>query len=321
VSFARRLLSRVTGPTPPRVAGPTTPRVAGPTTPGVAGPTTPGVARAISFADLSEMPDPALLPPLDRPDLDDAALTPEQCAWRRDGVVILRQFLPDAVTDPYIARRAELNAPGGWASPVPYLQVPELRTLALHPPLMAMLEHLLGEPMLLHLALTGWVSTERDWHQDDYLNPPFVNSWYAAVWISLDHIDPASGPFEYVPGSHRWPVMRGEKVRSFLTTEELDRREGGLNHWPKYAERFVTPAIEAEIASRGAKLHRFLGEKGDVLIWHGRLMHRGSLPQLPGRERRSLIVHYSGVDHRPDMVERDRDENGQEYAVFDIPLH
>jgi hypothetical protein len=267
------------------------------------------------------MPPPFLLPPLDRPDLDAAALTPEQGAWRRDGVVILRNFLPDTLTDRYIARRAALNAAGGWASPVPYLQVPELRNLALHPPLMAMLEHLLGEKMLLHLALTGWISTERNWHQDDYLNPPFVNSWYAAVWIALDHIDPASGPFEYVPGSHRWPVMRGEKVRACLTEEELSRREGGLNHWPKYAERFVTPAIEAEIARRGAKVQRFLGAKGDVLIWHGRLMHRGSLPLQPGRERRSLIVHYSGVEHRSDMLERAHDENGQAYAVFDVALH
>jgi Phytanoyl-CoA dioxygenase (PhyH) len=296
VSFIRRLFSRVTG-------------------------NASGQSRPISFADLSETPDPDTLPPLDRADLDSSTLTPDQAAWRRDGVVILRKFLPDSLTDPYIARRRTLDKPGGWASPVPYLQVPELRSLALYPPLMTMLEHLIGEPMLLHLALTGWISTERNWHQDDYLNPPFVNSWYAAVWIALDHIDPASGPFEYVPGSHRWPVMRGEKVRGFLTEEELSRKENGINHWPTYSERFVAPAIEAEIAHSAIPPRTFLGEKGDVLIWHGRLMHRGSLPQLPGRERRSLIVHYSGVDHRPDMVERDRDENGQEYAVFDIPLH
>jgi hypothetical protein len=292
VSFVRRLLNRVIGDTP----------------------------KPVAFAALSESPDAALLPPLDRPGVDDAALTPQQRSWRRDGVVILPKFLPDHLTDPYIARRRMLDSPGGWASPVPYLQVPELRALALYPPLMAVLQQLIGEEMLLHLALTGWVSTERNWHQDDYLNPPFVNSWYAAVWIALDHIDPASGPFEYVPGSHRWPVMRGEKVRGFLTDEERTRLDDGTNHWPKYAERFVTPAIEAEIARTGARSRTFLGEKGDVLIWHGRLMHRGSLAADPGRERRSLIVHYSGIGHRPDMVEQARDENGQAYAVFDIPL-
>jgi hypothetical protein len=282
-----------------------------------------GVAlrRPITFADLSEVPDPAMLPPLDQTDIDETALTAEQRSWRQDGIVILRGFLPDAVTEPYISRRTAFDSPAGWHSPTPYLQVPELRMLALYPPLMQMLEHLVGEPMMLHLALTGWITTERAWHQDDYLNPSFVNSWYAAVWMALGHIDPASGPFEYVPGSHRWPLLRGEKVRRYLTREERARNEHGVNHWPKYSERYVAPAIEAEIAHRGVSPRSFLAEKGDVLIWHGRLMHRGSIAKDPGRERRSLIVHYSGVSHRPDMPDRATDDNGQNYAIFDIPLH
>lgn len=46
--------------------------------------------------------------------------------------------------------------------PTPYLHVPALRDLALYPPLMEMLQSLIGEPMMLHLALTGWVSTQRN---------------------------------------------------------------------------------------------------------------------------------------------------------------
>ncbi|HEY6432204.1 MAG TPA: phytanoyl-CoA dioxygenase family protein [Acetobacteraceae bacterium] len=268
------------------------------------------------------MPDEQHLPPLDRTGADSAALAPEQQSWCCNGFVILPRFIPDAVLDPYIERRSALNQPGGWVTPTPYLQVPELRRLALYSPLMHMLRDLVGEEMLLHLNLTGWVSTERNWHQDDYLNPPFVNSWYAAVWIALDTIDPRSGPFEYVPGSHRWGLLRGEKVRRFLTEEELARRDGplGLNHWEKYSERFVVPAIEREIEARGIPPERFLGSKGDVLIWHGRLIHRGTAPAEPGLPRKSLIGHYSGLSHRPDMAERARDENGMWYAVFDLPL-
>jgi hypothetical protein len=294
VNFVQRLVSRLSGTREP---------------------------NSITFADLSEMPNHVNLPPLDQPGVDEATLTPEQRSWRDDGVVILRNFLPDAIMDPYIAKRRALGVAGGWLSPVPFLQVPELRQLALYPPLMQTLENLIGEPMLLHLALTGWISTERNWHQDDYLNPPFVNSWYAAVWIALDKIDPASGPFEYVPGSHRWPLLRGEKVRGFMTEAEHARRENGVNHWPKYTERFVVPAIEAVIAESGVPVRNFIGEKGDVLIWHGRLMHRGSQPSIPGLERRSLITHYSGISHRPDITQTAFDDNGQAYAVFDIPLH
>jgi ectoine hydroxylase-related dioxygenase (phytanoyl-CoA dioxygenase family) len=284
--------------------------------------------RPVTFADLSEIPDPSLVPPLDRPVVDDATLTPEQRSWRETGTVLLKHFVPEPIIARYVARREALRAEllhryaGGWESPTPYEHVPQLREICLYPPLMQIMEGLVGEPMMLHLNLTGWVSTDRDWHQDDYLNPPFVNSWYAAVWIALDRIDPDSGPFEYVPGSHKWPLLRGNKVQQFLTEEERERREGLLkvNHWMAYAERFVTPAIDQEIARRNAAPVKFLGERGDVLIWHGRLMHRGSRANRPGMERRSLIAHYSGIHHRPDMPHRAQDDNGMTYAIFNHPL-
>ncbi len=280
--------------------------------------------ETITFADLAEMPDPAVIPPLDRPGVDEATLNEAQRSWRRDGVVILRGFMPDAVLDPYIERRERLRteAPdlfrGGWRSPTPYENVPEMRALALHPPLMQVLEQVIGEPMLLHLTLTGWVSTQRNWHQDDYLNPAFVNSWYTAVWFALDHIDPDSGPFEYVPSSHNWPLMRGDKVLSCMSEEDANAVDpvSGSKIWPTTSERFVVPAIEAELARVGAKTETFLAEKGDVLIWHGRLMHRGSTPRSSTLLRKSLIAHYSGINHRPDMPGRTTDANGQHYATF-----
>jgi ectoine hydroxylase-related dioxygenase (phytanoyl-CoA dioxygenase family) len=165
--------------------------------------------------------------------------------------------------------------------------------------------------MFLHLCLTGWVSTERGWHQDDYLNPPHVNSWYAAVWMALDDIHPDSGPFEYVPGSHRWPLMRGSKVRAHMPW-----RQAMLPNWPALSEEFVVPAIDAEITRRGAEIRQFIAKRGDVLIWHGRLLHRGSKPNRPGMPRKSLICHYSGVTHRGDIPVRAKDENGQLYALI-----
>ncbi|HVJ53276.1 MAG TPA: phytanoyl-CoA dioxygenase family protein [Aliidongia sp.] len=278
---------------------------------------------AIRFSDLAETPDPATRPPLDRPDVDPAGLSPLQCDWHRDGVVILRGFVPDHVIDPYVAVRERMGRPGGWMTPQPYEHVPELRRLSLHRPLMQVMRDLIGEEMLLHLNLTGWVSTERDWHQDDYLNPPFVNCWYAAAWIALDRITPESGPFEYIPGSHRWPLLRGERVQACMT--EADHAELAAKNeahlWPTLTQKYVVPAVEAEIAARGARSERFLAEKGDVLIWHGGLMHRGTKPAAPGIERRTLIAHYTALSHRPDLPARERDGEGSHYAVLGLPLH
>ncbi|MEA1674504.1 phytanoyl-CoA dioxygenase family protein [Nitrospirillum sp. BR 11163] len=283
----------------------------------------PRLDRAqLSFAMISDEPPAATLPPLDQPVVDGSTLSPEQRQWREEGVAILKGFLPNDLLDPYIARREQVGRPGGWRSPTPYMQVEELRRICLHPPLMGLLNSLVGEEMLLHLNLTGWVSTERDWHQDEYLSPPFVNSWYAAVWIALDRIHPDAGPFEYIPGSHRWPLLRGARVRQFMTDEE--RRlaavtDSGYDAWPSVTQSYVAPIVEAEIARRGVEKRAFLAEKGDVLVWHGRLMHRGSPARQPGLERRSLIAHYTGVNHRPDMPDR-RFEGGGQYAVFHTPL-
>lgn len=267
-----------------------------------------------TFGEMSDLPVQDLIPAIDRIDCDESKLNAAQLQWRRDGINVLKNFLPDDLIDAYSRRRAALNNPGGWPSPTPYLDVPEMRDLALYPPLMKHMEQLIGEPMMLHLCLTGWVSTERAWHQDDYLNPPHVNSWYAAVWMALDDIHPDSGPFEYVPGSQAWPLMRGSKVRERLTPEQSSKP-----NWPVEAETFTTPAIDAEILRRGATIEKFIAKRGDVLIWHGRLMHRGSMARVPGMLRPSLITHYTGIKHRTDMPDRQQDKNGQHYATFPRP--
>jgi hypothetical protein len=282
---------------------------------------------APSFSELSETPPDADIPVLDRTTVDEAALSPDQLAWRRDGVVIKPGLLNDAVLDPYIAVRSTLpETPmdkfrSGWGSATPYEHVPELRRVCLDPALMGLMESLIGEPMLLHLNLTGWVSTERNWHQDDYLNPAHVNSWYAAVWIALGDVVEDAGPFEYIPGSHRWPLLRQTRVKAWMSPEELARRSHtGAETWPKDSERFVVPAIENEIATRGVPARRFIAKKGDVLVWHGRLMHRGTEARDKQLLRPALIAHYSGVNHRDDMSKRAYDEAGSAYALFGRPL-
>lgn len=71
----------------------------------------------VTFADLVGFPEPSTAPPLDRPDVDAASVIEDQKAWRRDGVLIKRKFIPDAVLDPYIVRRAAYR-PDTWLNVV-----------------------------------------------------------------------------------------------------------------------------------------------------------------------------------------------------------
>lgn len=222
---------------------------------------------------------------------------PDGNDWNDEGVVILEGFLPEDLMVAYEEAWLEHNAdrPMGWDYCTPYRNVPALADILSYGPLHDVMSDLVGEPVGVHLNLTGWRSTTRNWHQDSYLNPPPVGDAYIAAWIALDDIHPDSGPFQYVPGSHRWPQVTREKILAALAPEER-------NHlWPTHSERVLTPLFEDLIAEQGVSPVSHLPSRGDVLLWHGRLLHRGSPPNDPTLERRALIAHYSGVYHRPDM--------------------
>lgn len=236
----------------------------------------------------------------DKPDIEPQyprPATDHQKTWRREGVLILKQFLPDELIEAYCVAHEREGLGKDWQDATPYMRVPELLDLCTYEPLSKVLEEILLEPAGLHLNLTGWVSTERDWHQDAYLSPDHVGSFYAAVWIALADIHPDSGPFEWIPKSHKWPLISRDKVRARIPEHLRDHPS-----WPKHSEEILTPAIEEKIKEENLPVKKFIAKKGDVLIWHARIVHRGSLAKVPGMERKALIAHYSGLNHREDMA-------------------
>lgn len=213
--------------------------------------------------------------------------------WPATGVLILEHALPDDLIDAYNELRAPMGA-HGWPDCIPYMRHEEIRDLCLCAPVVTAIEELVGEPVGLHLNLTNWISTERTWHQDYYLNPPFVGDRYCGAWFALDDIHPASGPFEYIEGSHLWEPLERADVLA-----QLEPHEAADPDWPRIAERFVTDHWDNTITEHGVKPSTFLASRGDLLLWHPKLVHRGSRPHTPGMERRALIAHYSGP--REDM--------------------
>lgn len=216
--------------------------------------------------------------------------------WAEDGVAILPSLFNANEVATYIAARAANPQWGVTANP--YTHSPEVRDLLCHPLLAQALEEVLGQPAGLHLNLLGWYSSQRDWHADIYLNPPDVLFSYAAVWIALEKTHPESGPFQYVPGTHRWPALSQRKVRDAIRIAGLDA-DGPA--WPYDSEKILTPLYEKKFAEQGLKPVTYLPEPGDVLIWHANLAHRGTKAIDPSRPRLAAIGHFSGVGVRPDM--------------------
>jgi Phytanoyl-CoA dioxygenase (PhyH) len=245
-----------------------------------------------------------------------------QSKWASDGVVFFewpRQGLP--VLADYVAEWLYHNggpgavpgvlptyvSPGGWDYATPYMDHLSLRRLACDGGLARMLEELTGEPMGVHLNLTGWMSTRRDWHRDQYLNEPYVGGFYAAVWLALDVIHSNAGPFQFCQSSHRGNPISQAKVKEALGPD------GAGFDWPTHSERVLTPLFEREIVKSKLEIETYLPQPGHGLIWHGRLLHRGSKPVDPTMERRALIMHFSGIHHRPDFPPAVQHEAGGWY--------
>lgn len=222
-------------------------------------------------------------------------------SWRNNGFVVLENFIPDDLIDRYKQdwiqhNRINNKRAGGYPIATPYFHVPSLMDLSTYKPLQDIMKLLIGDDMGVHLNLTGWKSSRRDWHQDGYLNPSSNHDHYLAAWIALNDIHEDCGPFEYVRGSHVLPIISQQK-----TLGRLEPHERSDPHWPKYSERFLTPLFEDIIDKANLPVEKFLPKKGDVMIWHARLMHRGSDPVDPSLWRESMIMHLSGINHRPDM--------------------
>ena len=255
------------------------------------------------------------VPLVDRKQVDEASLTPDQEFYRDNGYLIMEKFMPDDLIEAYCKVRSSESL-GGYSSSTPYMFVDEIKELGLYKPLMDKLEELIGEPMGMHLNLTGWISTERNWHQDEYLNPPDVNGWYISVWMALDDIHPDAGPFEFVPGSHKWQLVRRNKVLEFLKPIERIK-----NTWPKASERFLTRLFGEQVKKNNLKAKKFIAKKGDVLLWHSRLMHRGTSPKDTSLLRKAFISHYSGIHHRKDMpIKRNFKSQGHYFVLSNSSL-
>ena len=113
-------------------------------------------------------------------------------------------------------------------------------------------------------------------HQDNYYLRVSPGTCIGA-WLALDACDEANGCMRVVPGSHRWPI---------LCTQPAD---GDVS---------FTDATVPLPASREAV--SVLMQPGDVLFFHGALVH-GSLPNTTAdRFRRALIGHY--IDGRAQQV-------------------
>lgn len=112
----------------------------------------------------------------------------------------------------------------------------------------------------------------------------------AASWVALEDVQPRSGEFQFVPGSHRLPE---------LLHHGTDKGHNG--DYEEYQKVLQTTLAMCE--QRGLKTETFMAHKGDVLIWHADLMHGGAPIQDKTRTRLSLVAHFMPLGVMPTFID------------------
>lgn len=200
--------------------------------------------------------------------------------FEKDGYIIIEKLFSEEVIDKYIDIWREENAdrPEGWRdgdkgnSGTAYLNHPEILDILCSREIGEIFSEL-EKAVALHVDITYSISTELGWHQDNNMPKEKAGENYVGVWVALEDVDPDAGPFEFVPGSHKWD----------LDWEAI---------WKKSSYTGVGEEMADEIERRGVSGIPFLAKKGDVFIWHSRLLHRGSSIKDRSKTRMSLIGHY-----------------------------
>lgn len=155
-----------------------------------------------------------------------------------------------------------------------------------HPELQRIASLILGRDTTASYSINFQNGSVQDLHQDCAVFHLGVPNLIVGAWIACEDIVEGAGPLVYYPGSHRGPMYA-----------EFD-------DYPNTNLRTATDAVASRYtrhvnaSAEDYEEHRFLARKGDVLFWHGMLIHGGAAITDPESSRRSLVLHFvpNGAD-------------------------
>lgn len=204
--------------------------------------------------------------------------------YKENGYIILKNVIESDLLSAYEtfwlnahSTNGKINSIRGWENSNSFVDCKEILDILCHETIFNFLKEL-NENFCLHLSFTSWTSTKKGWHQD-WIEPSKEDALnYAGVWVALDDIHPDSGPFQFIPKSNQWNV----DYKNIYQQENKNK---------------VQELLVKEITLREADTISFLAGRGDLIIWSGHLVHRGSIPVNDNLLRKSLIGHYNTKGH------------------------
>ena len=119
-------------------------------------------------------------------------------------------------------------------------------------------------------------------HQDSihfYTEP---QRWMAGVWVALEDMTEDNGPLEIVPRSHKLPHYDFASIN--IPPQKYGSQFEAYAEYENFLKQLV-PALEL-------KKEKWLGKKGQAIIWASNLLHGGAEIVDKNATRHSQAIHY-----------------------------
>lgn len=231
--------------------------------------------------------------------------------WHKNGFIIWEKFLDDETADAINNEADELlskkEVDFNYTNKKifnAYQQSYTIRKVIKEKRLLELLSFILDKKVLPFQTINFLKGSEQQPHSDSIHMSTFPQGYMIAAWFALEDISLEQGPLCYFPGSHKLPYITNA---DYPNTSNRFMLDGDAN--TKYEEKAKEVIVENKLQKE-----IFLAKKGDVLIWHGNLIHGGEPMMNKLLTRKSLVVHYfaSGVIAYHEISERP--------AIFDTAL-
>lgn len=155
------------------------------------------------------------------------------------------------------------------------------------------LETIFQKEQVIYSSLFFREGTSQHYHIDTphfYTNP--INQYYG-VWYSLEDININAGPLKYYIGSHKLPFNDPYIFfNDFMKTHPTFINSGTDNSaLIEYNKKIEDLCKENNLECVDEKNYINKINKGDIIIWHPKLLHGGSNIIDPTLTRYSMVTH------------------------------